>query len=298
MILLKSIPLSLGVFWRYLIVMVVLLPAAMIVSAVFSLIPFVGGILQMVVNTFVVLVGFRVAFQAAGAYSAPVFGRLVRGAVMWGMIEGLIYTIVMVAVFIFFAGAASTLEAEFKALGPKPDFGEIVGILAGSPLILGVGAISFALMTFISTLLAAPKAATAFSAGQRAQQLPLFWGTGMGFASILLVALGGYAVMYFSGAFGQLLALVLHGVDLATSALEKGRVTWLSQSEYMWMGGAILLWIWTYCWWCAVTALAVLAEMERREARSFANRPTAPQHQVDLSELRRSRTQPRPGRPG
>ncbi len=291
MILLKSIPLSLGVLWRFFIVMAVFFPIAFVVTAVFSLIPIIGSVVSTVVSAFATLVGFRIAFQAAGAYSAPVFRRLLVGAIKWGMLETLIYGIVFVVILLLFAGAAQLLEDQYAALGEDPRFGDLLDIIISSPLMLSVGAFSLGLFYLVSTLLAVPKAATAYSAGNKSQQLPLFWGTGYAFLTMLIISVAGTMIMYWSGGFAQLFALLLHALDLVGALIKKSSLPWLSNEEYLWMGGAVVLNIWTYCWWYAAGGLAVIVRLEEIEAARVAARPTEVTHSVDLTELRKSRMQ-------
>jgi hypothetical protein len=80
MIFFKSIPLSLAVFWRFLIVLPVFIPIALAVTLSFSLtfgllMPFLIGLFFNAAYAFLTLVGIRAGFQALGVYSAPSFGN-------------------------------------------------------------------------------------------------------------------------------------------------------------------------------------------------------------------------------
>jgi hypothetical protein len=174
----------------------------------------------------------------------------------------------------------------------------VIALFTASPLMQSIGAIGLGLFYLVSTLLAVPKAATAFSAGNKAPKLPLFFGVGAGFISILLVSIAGTAVMFYSGAVGQMLNLFLHVVELAKAAIDGATLPWKTQREYAVIGGAILLYIWTHCWWYAVGGLAFLKRHEKAEHRSANARGVPVKHEMDLTELRLSRMQKDLGRTG
>lgn len=294
MIILRSIPLSFSVFWRFLVVMPLFVPLAGLVVLAFSLVfPFLAGLFAQIATTFAVMLALRGAYQARGVSGASVFGKLFGAALKWAGFELVVYLVIGIGIALaLWLSAQLDMEGAI-ALLETPSLGGIWAFFAASPFSSTVAVIGIAVLYGLSIGFLVPKAAAGYSAGADAPGFDFFEGFGVSFLSLAVVAVASYAVSYLSGAAAGSVALVELAVNGLTSWWTGLRMEAPQQAALIKLALLVLVQIWSFCWLYAAAALAFLNHLGRiesvREAESIVPR-TDPD---ELRALRKAR-QPDP----
>jgi hypothetical protein len=299
MIFLKSIPLSLSVYWRLLVILPVLLPLAFIAALAFSSVwVFLAWFYFIVAQVFVSLVGIRAAFQALGEWNPPSFDRLLVAAFKWG----LVFCVLGLAIFLM-AGALAVALTRRDALS-------LLRLVAGNGLddwialgasgtVLGLIFLGAAATYYLmSAALTVPMAASAHAATEGGRPLGLMWTFGARVPGILAVYLVALAVSLATGS----VVVSTNGFAFAATvavALVRGEglpvPSWPDLARFAAM---VLIEFWTYAWAFAVAALAFVSRRDEAAADSAVVTAGAAgpagvvtPAAVDLRALRKSREQ-------
>lgn len=290
MIVLRSIPLSFSVFWRFLVVLPLFAPIALAVVLSLSLIlPFLAGIFSSIAMTFAALLAIRGGMQARGVSLTPVFGRLMVSSIQWGLFETIVYAVIMISIglALWLATPIDPSELGDVVRQADPDVG--LELLTSSPAVLAIGLGGLCLIFGLSVSFSVPKAAAAYSAGVKVRPLEFLWGFGTSIFSLAVVMIAAGVISLLSGAVFGTAALVGYGFGHAVAWITQGRPPAEPPVSLVVLVGLALVQIWTYCWFYAACTLAFLRRLERVEA-DRGNEPIVPQAEpVDVRELRKSR---------
>jgi hypothetical protein len=288
MIVLKSIPLSLSVFWRFLVVLPLFVPIALAVVLSFSLVlPFLAGVFSNIALTFATLVAIRAGFQAQGVSLTPVFSKLFFSSVKWGLFETVVYAVLAVTLALLLWLLTPFGPSELGGLARKADAKGGLEFVLSNPAILGVALVGSCLIYGLAVAFSVPKAAAAYSAGEKVRPLEFLWGFGSGFFSIAVVIIASGLVSLFSGALLGSAGFVGYAVAQLVSWLTQNRPPEMPVAGLAALAGLTLLQIWSFCWIAAACALAFLQRLKRLEAERERMVPAA--EPVDLRALRKSR---------
>ena len=292
MIILKAFPISLGIFWRLLIVIPVFLVIATPFVVTFTLfLPFVGRFSSSVASAFFLLVGIRAGFQACKVYTAPVFNRLLMSSIKWGIFEYFVYLLIFMFLFLGVWVVGLYDLDDYRTLFDRFDPEVWWDFFSVSPYLSTIGGITVALILGLSTAFAVPKAAAAHSAGQRTYELNFFWGFGAGFVPILAVTLGAYAVMYHSGAYDAIFDMIFAGFEYINHVAFNEPEPEITESLIFRFAIGVALSFWLYCYWYAVVTVAFLDRYRKAEDKRLKVSKVPVKHEVDLSDLRKRRMQ-------
>lgn len=283
-LILQSIPLSLGTFWRYLILMPFLALAGLIMAfAMF--VPILGAFVPGIIGTFWVLVGLRCALSARGHLGTPVFAKLLRYSFLFCLINAF-------AGFVLSHLANGLLSLGYQVFYwtdhlPSPDQLTPTGGLAIIGSYLGIYIL---LMTLWSAAMAVPMTAAAASAGNwRSPDPNPFEGFAQGMASLALISLIWIGGGQFFAFFGEIVSLYLLAIDLLL-AWQNGTdpTTYYSLQPGNLIGGTLLM-AWASSWFFATAVLFWERRQQRiqtaRQTRIEATRVSS----ADLRALREAR---------
>lgn len=177
----KSLPLSLKTFWRYLLLLPLLAIFAFLLSLL-QFIPFIGLLIPGIVSTGLLIIGFRCALAANGHHKPLDTGTLLTVSVVF-CILGIIFDVLLSgAYWIFLKG----LQATGVELDP---IGLLAGLLGFSIYWAGVLLALLSPKALLGAALAVPMTAAAFAATPRGGDINYFFGIGSGMFSLLVVSI-------------------------------------------------------------------------------------------------------------
>jgi hypothetical protein len=290
MIVLRSIPLSFSVFWRFLVVLPLFAPIALAVVLSLSLIlPFLAGVFSSIAMAFAALLAIRGGLQARGASLTPVFRRLLVSSIQWGLFETVVYAVIGISIGLALWLATPFGPSELSDLVRQADPDVGLEFLTSSPAVLAIGLGGLCLIYGLSLSFSVPKAAAAYSAGEKVRPLDFFWGFGTSFFSLAVVMIAAGVIALFSGALFGTAALVGYGFGHVVAWITQGRPPAMPAPGLAMLAGLALIQIWTYCWFYAACALAFLRQLDRVEAEPGAERIVPQAEPVDVRALRKSR---------
>jgi hypothetical protein len=289
----RSFILSFSVLWRYLIVLPFLAIPCGLIAIVASFFPLIGIVIATGALTFVMMIGFRSAFQAIRAGNDLDFGQLVKASLIFGIAQillGLLVGLVVIAAFAVMA----LIDPEVAPLlrNPRANIAAITGFFQTSEMTQIISMGSFVLLQAISAVIAVPMAGAAHSATPNDPGTDIWRGLGSSFWAILAILLVCYGVGTLSGLYDGLGLAGLFTVSAAIAAVAGEPIIWVTPQHGLWLLGCIVFLIWTSCWYFAAAALGWNKHLhDRQQAIAAIHRP---QH-VDadgLRALREARSKP------
>ncbi|GHC49742.1 hypothetical protein [Neogemmobacter tilapiae] len=292
----QSIPFSLAVFWRFLIVFpFILVPAFVIIAGTALIFPPVALLLTAVVYNFWVLVGIRAGLGAQGYGNGPDFFALVRWAFVFTLFQTA-YTIFLGAlVWALVTGASMLGYSELAPLLSPHALQDWWGLLTGAPLLAGSAAAFWLISTALWSMSLVPQAAAAWSSTTKAPPTNLFSGFGAGFFGLFLVTTASTALILWTRATDHMLMffarLIKWAIDEYTGLLE------LPPTVGELLPGLLgmLLWVWASCWVFGAAALAFIHHRRRVERAALSRGKEIAPPTDDIRNLRQARERAQQG---
>jgi hypothetical protein len=289
----QSIPFSLAVFWRFLIVFpFILVPAFVVIAGTALIFPPVALLLTAVVYNFWVLVGIRAGLGAQGYGNGPDFFALLRWAFVFTLFQTA-YTIFLGALIWALVTGASMLGYDELAplLSPRV-LHDWWGMLTGAPLVAGSVAAFWLISTALWAMSLVPQASAAWASTAKAPPTNLFSGFGAGFFGLFLVTTASTALILWSRATDHMMILfarlIKWAIDEYTGMLELPPTL----GELLPGIFGMLLWVWASCWVFGAAALAFVQHRRRLERAALqSSAPAQPGNNIAALRRARERTQ-------
>ncbi|WP_019954691.1 hypothetical protein [Yoonia vestfoldensis] len=246
-ILVKALPLSLGTFWRYLILLP-FLGIGMVFFSLFSIIPVVGLLVPGMISVWLMIVGLRCALAARGRAQPMSWGTVLTACFFFSII----FLCVGYGVRLMRAGFLWAVTAAGIQIEP---FGLFAGLLGASPYWSGFLVAFLAPVAITSAAFAVPLTAAAASSGREGWDYKAFTGFGRGVIGLSIVM----AVWMFSGHmfsfFGEV--VMASGLVIATIlALVNGESLPFQTDLAPWtaLRGTLIM-TWASSWYFATAVL-------------------------------------------
>mgnify|MGYP000185694069 CR=1 FL=1 len=320
MLLLRSVPLSFSIFWRFLIVipfwMLAYIPIMILmvlIAGVSALVPVFGILIAAVVlfalsgmmGMHPLLLATRLGLIVRGIKGEPSKKKLIVAAMGYGVVEGFLGLVVIsVGVLGVMLMPGSNVGELFQGAAPRPEM--IQQVLTQGIAILVFPLIFIVLGLFRVTLLPVLAGAAAGRDPERNHHTPMN-GFGANFLSLLgLMILGMVLVVVFTFLLvTAVFAFGLPGTGIPVDGALPDTVgtfgSFLNRSYLFIAVGNILIWCWVICLQAAGATLSYEARLDKSDKlvrifgddTSDADTAKAPvqRHPVDIAELRRSRMQ-------
>lgn len=278
---LRSLPLSLFTFWRYLII----LPLLAIFAFCFyflSVLPVAGLFVPGIVSAGLMIVGLRCALAARGHRNPLDHGTLLTVSA--------VFCVIFIGTDIFLYGANWFVGWAMTQAGVElHPFGLFAGLFGVSAYWSGILLALLAPAAIVKAAFAVPMVGAAYAASPRGGDINYFSGLGKGILSLLLVMVvwlfGGHMFSIFGEvwtAFGM--------IAFAIWDIVRGEpLTWEVIPTRLNALGSVLFMTWASSWFFATAVLAwedvVSRQMADVERQRNAGRPTT----EDIRALRQSR---------
>jgi hypothetical protein len=291
----QSIPFSLAVFWRFLIIFpFILIPAFVVIAGTALIFPPVAFLLLAVVYNFCVLVGIRAGLGAEGYGNGPDFFALVRWSFVFTLFQTAYTVFLFALVWALVTGAGLLGYNELAPLMSARVLGDWWGMMTGAPLLAGSLAAFWLISTALWAMSLVPQAAAAWSSTAKAPPTNLFSGFGAGFFGLFLVTSVSTALILWTRASDHMMMLfarlIKWAIDEYTGMLE------LPPTVGELLPGILgmLLWVWASCWVFGAAAMAFIRHRRRLESAALqSNAPQAPT--TDIAALRQARERAQQG---
>jgi hypothetical protein len=277
----RSLPLSLFTFWRYL----AILPLIAIFAFLFSLLSFLpvaGLFVPGIVSAGLLIVGLRCALAARGHRNPLDHGTLLTVSA--------IFCVIFIGTDIFVYGASWLVLWTITQAGVELDpIGLLAGLFGVSAYWSGILLALLAPAAIVKAAFAVPMVGAAYAASPKGGDINYFSGLGKGMFSLLLVMavwlLGGHIFSIF----GEVWA-VFGMIAFAIWDLMSGEtLTWELMPAVPFVLGGVLVMTWASSWFFATAVLAWEDVVSRRMADAERQRNAARPSTEDIRALRRSR---------
>lgn len=299
-LLFQSIPFSLAVFWRFLIVFpFILVPAfVLIVGTGLIFVPIAAFIFWVAYN-FSTLVGIRAGLGAANYGNSPALMPLIK----WAMI----FTFFQMACSLFLLALAWAVVTAARMLGYDEvsaiwslaflqDMTSFLwGFATGAPLLAGVTAFLLLASTALWAMSLVPQAAAARSCSPKAPPSNLLAGFGSGFFGLFIVTTLSSALILWTDATNKM--FLFFGLLLKWAYNEYMGLLELPPSLTELLPGlfGMFIWVWASCWVFGAAALAYMRHLRRSEGRSETRSRIPVTTADDIRALREARDRAREG---
>ncbi|MGL5009393.1 MAG: hypothetical protein ACRC6I_05890 [Paracoccaceae bacterium] len=283
-LLFRSFPLSFHTLWRYLLILPLLAPVAILFAIVAGFIPVVNLLVPGTITAFFAIMGIRCALAARGHSQPPDYGQLLRVSFVFGFINVVAqYGIKLIGAAL--GWALSLIGVEVTTIGL------MTGLASWSPywnVILLIGLAPYALY---ASAIAVPMTAATVSGSGRSPDASIFFGLGAGMFSLSLILLVWLVAGSFFSIVGEVWTMFAMLLSTLTTLARGDEITWGTGLHSVELIACSILMTWASSWFYA-TAVLAWEDASQRKAASRAtsvnvNRPTAD----TLRALREARAQ-------
>lgn len=313
MLVLRALPFSFSILWRMLLVLpfvaifaVICWVVSLFMIMFFAVISPVVAIVLMIVVSIVTfssvsilptLVGMRLALESQGVQPKNTYGRLVLPTFGYGLIEGLLVVLVIVA-FAFVLASGSPLTFNDIFMDPN-GFSEsdVAPILTENPSLFLIGFLGvFIAIAAIRAALLGPLAGASVGCDPDGQPHTPLYGFGSRFLSLLIVVIvawsglfvSGFVIAALAGALGleaEFQAMLLQS-EMLIYTYDFSQLTW---GVGLWIAFTILIWVWAQSYQAAGAAMAYLDKTVVCKAIVVEQTQVAKMSDDDLRNLWKSR---------
>lgn len=311
MIILRAIPLSFAILWRYLLVLPFVILALIVFGAICVMFAFISAIVSPVLailvvlaftiaaSTIPVMVGTRLGLQAQEIIPKNGYMGLLGPAMGYGLFEGISVLIILSGAFALYLVATPMTAAGLMAALEGPEDSVLPALLAVSPAttLTLVGLTGFAIITLRAALLVPLTGASVGFDPEGRTHTP-FYGFGVNLLPLLLLVAVTYGlwalVMPLAGAIFAQLGYVDAFLSIMAQLEEPGADFWEVASTYsteltILVGGSVLAYVWVLSLQCAGAAAAFRKLMNRTDE---ARRAFEQAVEEDLVQARPPRNDP------
>lgn len=280
-IFLRSLPLSLATFWRYLI----LLPFLAIFAFLFSLlsfIPIAGLLVPGIVSAGLLIVGLRCALAAKGYRNPLDHGKLLTISA--------VYCVIFIGIDLVTDGLTYGVFRGLAAAGVEFDpIGLFVGLFGVSAYWSGVLLALLAPSAIVMAAFAVPMTGAAVAATPKGGDINYIFGLGRGILSLLIVMM----VWLFAGHMFSIFGEVWTTFGVMAFALMEwingdGFSLELVPTRFNAVGGVLFM-TWASSWFFATAVLVWESVVSRQKALRQVQRESGRPSTDDIRALRRSR---------
>lgn len=315
MTILRALPLSFAILWRY----VLVLPLTLLVLCIYGLIAFgffylfgtaspalailVGFGVASAVSVLPAMIGTRIGLQAKGLLPRKSYASLILPAIGYGLFESFCRLIIVMLTF-----GAITIATPYNMLqlfslneaGAEVLFASLLA--ENAPVILAVMGVSAFWVVGIRSALLVPIAGASIGIDPSGRSHTPFYGFGSGFWSILILVIFSYVGWFFLTPLIALGGQYLGFEDLFAQAqqqvadmIEDEEINWFAYETYALIGMSLLGAVWLFSLQSAGGALVFInhkrsydiEHADYTKAPDMADDPPMPK--TDLRELMRSR---------